>query len=115
MPIVLIGKHTGQNIMVKGESSEDFFDRQRSGLIPVEWPDGHFGHVQKDAIWATKVIPLTEYNQRVEAEAKQKADQEAARAGAESERQAKLAANAEWRKKGAVIRLFTKKPHPEVG
>lgn len=79
MPILLISKQ-GQQIMVKGESSAEFFERQKGGLIPVEWLDGHLGHVQKDSTWATKVIPLEEHNKAVEEHKKAEEEKKAAEA-----------------------------------
>lgn len=128
MPIILINKNSVQQIMVKGESSADFYGRQRSGLIPVEWLDGHDGHVMKDAIWATKVIPLEEHNKNVEDQ--KKAQEEKAKADADNRQKAlddqakrdldqavlkhKASVNAEWRRKFFLTRLFSKRPFPEV-
>ena len=90
MPILLINKHSGQQIMVKGESVAELWGGQKSGRVPVEWPDGHAGDVMKDAVWITRVVPLDEHNKNVEAqqeaerkrqaeaEAKRKADEQAA-------------------------------------
>lgn len=111
MPIILVNKN-GHQIPVKGESDAEFFERQRGGRITVEWLDGHGGSVQKDAIWATKVIPLDEHNKNVEAQKKAEEEKRAADEAAR-ERHAKdalakqQAAASEARKFGNRIkRLF---------
>jgi hypothetical protein len=118
MPIILINKQSGQQIMVKGESSADFYGRQHSGLIPVEWLDGHDGHVMKDAIWATRVIPLEEHNKNVEDQKQaqeEKAKEDQARRDLDQMiLKQKAEANAAWRRKFFLIRLFSKRPFPEV-
>lgn len=108
MPIVLINKQ-GQQILVKGESDAEFFERQRGGRITVVWPEGYGGSVQKDAIWATKVIPLDTYNKDVEAHKKAEEERLAAEESAREKRakDAAAKAQAEARKFGNRIkRLF---------
>jgi hypothetical protein len=125
MPIILINKQSGQQVMVKGESVADLWERQKSGRVPIEWPDGHAGDVMKDAVWATKVIPLDEHNKNVEEQKKAKEEQD--KAEAEKRQQAledkekakkawdaKIAANTAWRRKFFLARLVSKKPYPEV-
>jgi len=129
MPILLISKHTGQQIMIQGESDDrDFYARAHSGLIPIQWLEGHLGHVVKDAVWATRVIPLEEHNKNIEnrkkaeeeqeAEKKRQAEEQAkkrldaitAHEKAQADEKAKAQADIEARKlKNKIKRLFQKR------
>ena len=118
MPIVITFKHSvdpRDRIVIQGASLDEMDARNNKGHILVAYMNGHDGDIARDMIRNREIIPNAEWDANVEAQEKQRDDQEKAQADAEAKRKSDAAASTlallEGKTlKGRVKRLFGRKP-----
>jgi hypothetical protein len=126
MPIIITWDR-GERQAFIGPTGDKLLDTRYP--IVKRFESGHTEHLVKDKIRSIEDVTDEDWNKMVEGQKqgqeKQKADQEAAQKKALDDKAKADAecfevfkkhaeANAEWRRKFFVVRLFSKRPFPEV-
>ncbi len=130
--MIIVEYKNGQKEAVLGETDRDWELMNRQGKIYATMPNGHGKIIYREDVRAVELFPKVEWDKGIEehktkkeaeereqkaakelreknaAEAKARADQTAADLAAQKR------ANVAWRRKFVLVRLFTRKPFPEV-